>query len=123
MNITTGSVIRAEFPFLDKPGQSKTRYGVVISDDEFHNLFQKKRYMVAYMSSAKHSYILEDWEFVVKEGSEIFAQSGLSKTTIIKVHRLYPIQEDTVKSVVGTIPISLVLEIRNKAIKKMFAIS
>lgn len=120
--ITTGSVVRAPFHYLEDITTQKERYGVVISDEKYHTLFRSRRYVLAYISSVIHPKVRKGWEFAIKEGSEIFKFSGLKKTSVIKAHRIIVLQEEEIGEEIGQIPLTLVEQIREQAIKNMFAL-
>lgn len=90
--ITVGSVVVARFPYLDDSTQSKVRCGVVISEEEYHDLFERRRYILAFISSIVPNEILDGWEFVIEEGTELFNNSGLRKRSVIKAHRIVALQ-------------------------------
>jgi mRNA-degrading endonuclease toxin of MazEF toxin-antitoxin module len=120
--ITTGSVVVARFPYLDDSSQSKVRCGVVISDEQYHDLFERRRFILAFISSVVPNEILDGWEFVIEEGTELFKNSGLRKRSVIKAHRIVALQEEEIMQHIGQLPLSLVEEIRKKAIKRMFGL-
>jgi hypothetical protein len=120
--IITGSVVVARFPYLDDSTQSKVRCGVVISDEEYHDLFERRRYILAFISSVVPKEILDGWEFVIEEGTEIFRNSGLRKRSVIKVHRIIALQEEEILQNIGQLPLSLIEDIRRQSIPKMFGL-
>ena len=120
--ITTGDIVKVPFAYMDSPETEKIRYGLIVSDEEFHKILGRRRYIAVYLSTSLPRYLIEGWEYLIKEGTEIFEQSGLQKTSIIKAHRIALIQEENILEVVGKVPLSLVNEIREKAIKRMFGL-
>ena len=112
--ITTGDIVRVGFPFLDDESKSKERYGLVISKEGYHTLFRKRRYLIVFVSTAIPRKMHPDWEFLIEEGTDVFENSGLQKTSIVKAHRIKIVQEDsdTLKSVVGKVPVHFVEKVR-----------
>lgn len=110
--ITTGSIVRAPFSFLEDPSTTKTRYGLVMSCENYHTLFSKRRYLLAFISSSIPSKIHPEWEFLIEEGTENFKNSGLQTTSIVKAHRIIVVQEDAILEEVGYVPQNFVDKVR-----------
>lgn len=100
-------IAQVDFPF-EEISKSKSRPCLVLTKPKG----KYQSVIIAYMTS-NHSQI-ENTDFVIDSDKIDFEETGLTKTTIIKLHRLEHISIDSLKGQIGNLSIQNSKQVKQK---------
>lgn len=114
MNYERGDIVILPFPFVIAAGiKRKARPALVISDHSIQRRFSDL--ILAGITSQKIDNILAT-EYLIKEGTEIFKQSGLAKTSVVRCEYVMTVPEEIVTRKLGELTTETMNDI-DKALK------
>ncbi len=113
-----GVVCTAWFPFLETADR-KLRPVVIVSNDPFNSLpFTYKQMVVALITSVSPS-IITDFHILVEQDSKEFVNSGLAKTSFVRLDRIFCLDERGINKIIGKFSEEFITKIRERC-RNMF---
>jgi len=109
-------IVRVDFPLLDKPGKAKNRPAVCLTGPTG----RYRQVIVAPITSKLGELAATD--VTLDQGQSTFEATGLSKTSVIQLHKLVSIGEKRLQGQVGTLSANWEKEVKGK-LKLLFALS
>ncbi|MDQ3098876.1 MAG: type II toxin-antitoxin system PemK/MazF family toxin [bacterium] len=101
-------IINVDFPFIDSPSKSKLRPALIISKARGkHSIV-----VIAYVTSKKN--VLLDTDVIIDSQDKSFKQTGLKRTSYIRLHRISTVQLDKIKGEIGILPEKYSKEVKEK---------
>ena len=95
-----GAVFTMEFPYADDLKLVDIRPAVVVSMDTFNAIWPKKKVVVAPITT-KRPNPLNQYHILVKEGTKEYQESGLLRSSYIRLDKLISVDEDLVIKFIG----------------------
>jgi mRNA-degrading endonuclease toxin of MazEF toxin-antitoxin module len=99
-SLNYGTVFTMEFPYANDLRIVDIRPVVVVSGDRFNSIWPKKKVVVAPITT-KQPNPLNQYHILVKEGTKEYQESGLLRTSYIRLDKLMSIDEDLVVKFIG----------------------
>ncbi|GIW59799.1 MAG: hypothetical protein KatS3mg087_0865 [Patescibacteria group bacterium] len=101
-------IVNVDFPFIDKPSKSKLRPALIISKARGrHEII-----VIAYITTKKS--VLLDTDIVLDNNDDSFIQTGLKRTSYIRLHRISTAQLSKLKGEIGILPEKYHQEVKDK---------
>jgi mRNA interferase MazF len=110
LNLKRGDIITLEFPFVDKPEESKLRPALIIQNDVGNRYSENT--IVLMITSSLPSSELYPVQVLIPEGPK----TGLKKSSIADAGVVFTISKDRIKNRIGECPWKIMQEV-NKAIR------
>lgn len=104
-------LVSVMFPFADDADKGKPRPGFVISPP----IGKHNQVIVAYVTTKADEEL--DTDLILDPSKPYFAQTGLKQKSFLKLHRLYTFQPTALKQAEGSLPISIIPQLKKKLMK------
>jgi len=106
--MTSYNIVTTDFPFLEEPSNTKKRPALILTKV----IGSYELVVVAFITS--NIDLCEPSDIIIQQGNDGFSRTGLTKTSLIQLHKLFTLPISEIHDNIGSLSPSKSKEVQEK---------